>query len=167
MFKAHGYSDNVGLGILWLPDLSGHHHIHVLLLNMFYAMRTRMMHASNEPDNRSRQFLTIAILYLLGFIVCAAPLAVLDVADLVTNIDPGHFKKIEPIFKTFLILNPLVVGFLIVYRGKFRQRRRSRNIELRTVHKRRERSGEVQVWQNPVAPEGLSRIAVVTGAVQG
>ena len=150
---------------LWKLSLVCHHLTPNQLLMQISEPRVDRFNRHLTPNRYC-----VIILHLLGFIVCAAPLAVLDVLDLVTSIDPGHFKKVEPIFKTFIILHPLVdtIGFLIVYPGKFRQwRRSSRSVELRTVDTRRGRSGEIQVWHNPVTFEGLSRIAVVTGAVQG
>ena len=94
VYKAHGYSDDVELARkyrrFWLPVLAFPATIIFIFCfsKMFFTMRTRMMHTSHEPDNRSRQFLTIAILNLLGFIVCATPLAVLDVVNLAIHIDP-------------------------------------------------------------------------------
>ena len=173
VYKAHRYSDDAELvkkyRRFWLPVLAFPATIIFVFSfsKMFYVLRTRMMHTSNEPDNRSRQFLTIAILNLLGFIVCAVPLAVLDVVDLVIHIHPDPFTKLEPIFKYFLIVNPLVdtIGFLIVYRRKSRRRRRpcNRNMELRRVHKRSaERWREFQVDDNHVssAHKGASGTAL-------
>ena len=73
----------------------------------------------------------------MAFTVCAAPLAVLNVVDVMIRIDPHKVMKLHPIFKTTLLTNPLVdsAGFLIVYGRKLRPQPR-RSMELRTVHKR-------------------------------
>ena len=111
VYKAHGYSGDVELvkkyRRFWLPVLAFPATIIFMFSfsKMFYTMRTRMMHTSQEPDNCSRKFLTIAILNLLGFIVCAAPLAVLDVVNLVIQIPPDTYMNLDR--TSFKVRGPL------------------------------------------------------------
>ena len=76
-------------------------------------MRNRQVQTSKEPVGHRRRFLTIAVLHL----VCAAPLAVLNVVDMVIQIDSVKIAQLHPICLFLLMGNPLVdsIGFLIVY----------------------------------------------------
>ena len=172
VFKAGGYTGDAVLVSkyrgCWLPVLTFPAIIIFIFCfaKMFYVMKTRMIRTAQQPDNHKRRFLIISILNLLGFIVCAAPLATLNVIDLALKIDPDHLMKIKPILQIFLIANPLVdsIGFLIVYRSKLRQRRPPlrRKMELRTIQKPSvKRLREVQIQDNSgPSNEEVSGIAI-------
>ena len=148
VYKAHGYSGDVELvkkyRRFWLSALVLPAIVIFMFCfaRMFYVMKTRMIQTSPKPDGHKRRFLVISVLNLVAFIVCAAPLAVLNVLDVMIRINPHKVMKLHPILRTFLLINPLVdsVGFLIVYRRKLRpqgpQGGPRRSMELRTVHKR-------------------------------
>ena len=101
VYKADGYRGNVELvnkyRRLWLPILTGPATIIFVFcfVKMFYAMRTRMIHTTNELDRRKRRFLIIAILNLLAFLVCVVPLAVLDAANVLIQIDVVRFEHLR------------------------------------------------------------------------
>ena len=110
---------NFWLPILALPAIT----IFVVCFGkIFHAMTTRMVERANEPTDYRRRFLTISILHLVGFIVCAAPATVLIILDVIIQIDPDRLETLRRVFVIVLSGNPLVdsIGFLIVYRGKLR-----------------------------------------------
>ena len=119
-----------------------------------------------ENVDYRRRFLTISTLHLVGFIVCAAPATVLIILDVIIQIDPDRLEKLRRVFVIVLSGNPLVdsIGFLIVYRGKLRKRRQTRNMELRTRSERpikRLRDLEVQAQDNHVSlDEEIGGVAV-------
>ena len=177
VYKAHGYSDDVELVTkyrrLWLHVLTLPAAILIVycFARIFYAMRKRQVRTSQEPVGRRRRFLAISILHLVGFILCTAPLAVLYVLDVTTQIDPVKFKQLRRTCVILLISNPLVdsIGFLIVYRRKLRGYRPRRVVGLRSSPPERPpvRLKEIQVQDNPVLDydrgmkEDCGEIAVV------
>ena len=177
VYKAHCYSDDVELVTkyrhIWLPILTLPAAIIIVycFAKMFYSMRMSQVQTPQEPVGRRRRFLTIAILHLVGFIVCAAPLAVLNVLDVTIQIDPVKFERIRLICIFLLMINPLVdsIGFLIVYRRKLRRQRPRRVVGLRISPPERPplRLKEIRVQDNPVLDDdrgmkkGCGEIAVV------
>ena len=160
VYKAHGYSDDVELVAkyrrLWLPLQTFPAAIIIVycFARMFCVMRMRQVQTTQESVERRRRFLTIAILHLVGFIVCAAPLAVLNLLDVVIQIDPVKIAQLHPKFVFLLMGNPLVdsIGFLIVYRRKLRGRRPRRVVGLRASPPQRPpvRLKDILVQDNPV-----------------
>ena len=160
VYKSHGYSDDVELVTkyrrLWLSVITFAATIIIVycFTRMFCVMRMRQVQTTQEPIGRRRRFLTIAILHLVGFIGCAAPLAVLSVLDVVIQIDSLKIAQLHPRFVFLLMGNPLVdsIGFLIVYRRKLRGRRPRRVVGLRASPPQRPpvRLKDILVQDNPV-----------------
>ena len=98
-------------------------------------MKNSRLQRTREPNRYTRRFLTIAIIHLVAFIVCVAPLAVFIVVNLTIHIDPAIFTELNPICVFFLMGNPLVdsIGFLVVYRRKLRGRRPRSFVGLRVI----------------------------------
>ena len=156
VYKVHGYSTDAALvssyrrlrrPLLALPAT-------ILLMfcfaKIFYRLRIRQVRTSLEPVGRRRRFLIISILNLVTFMVCVAPLSVLDIVDVLLQ-NPGKVTNLQKVFVLFLMLNPLVdsVGFLIVYRRELRGHRpRSREVGLRTSYPVRLR--DIQFRHDPV-----------------
>ena len=177
VYKSHGYSDDVELVTkyrrLWLSVITFAATIIIVycFTRMFYVIKMRQVQTSQEPVGRRRRFLAISILHLVGFIVCTAPLAVLNILDVTIQINPVKFERLHRYCVFLLITNPLVdsIGFLIVYRRNLRGHRPRRVVGLRISPPERPpiRLNEIQVQDNPlldydrVVKEVCCEIAVV------